>query len=638
MNTRIDRFLGPLGRSLTPFAKSRFTRDDEKKYSELLLDHLWLSRVKKIVGIGMVLHWISMVVLTHMLDLLSATYTMIMDFGILLPLTLVSTLGCFRKEFQRNRVFDFCLMINSVAWVFLAVVQDHLCKEAPTATCQVDNTPIRANMGLYITFGPFIQLYVFDTHKLMYAVVVLAVDVYLGALVFVGPTSQYPLYIIIVVFQMFMFLFAMILDDHRRTSFQLQQALAHEIEETKRVEEKKRQLTGYVFHEIRVPLNTLIQSVNLLQQDKANLDKDLIEVLNTGLHSIETLLNDVLDFQKIAEGFFHLNPQPCDIHQSILTIVHIMAASANAKGVAVTTDLDLNVPRCLVLDDFRFRQVVANLVSNAIKFTPERKNITVHTSVMSMSLESADVCVAVRDEGIGISAENIKRLFKPWVQIDAQVNQAGKGSGLGLAICANIVQAFGGTYGIDSTVGSGSTFWFRFSANVGLVRSRVPSKAPSLALVDAAAPTSKASAPPAAAVVETPLHILIVDDDKVSRMMMQRILKSLGHTTELAADGQEAVDRFAAFPVPNKCPFDAIFIDNYMPRMTGTEAIKWLRSHGWTDILIVSTTASSLIEEERGLFDAGANRVARKPININVVREILAWVRCGKSTESGRES
>ncbi|KAJ3169786.1 hypothetical protein HDU88_000423 [Geranomyces variabilis] len=626
MKVHPSRLLGPIGRSLTltPFAGSRFTRDDEYKYRQLLLDHLWLTRMRKIVGVGMVVHWISLVLLTHYMDLLSAQYTMIMDFGLLLPLTIFAGVISFRNEFQRNRICDIWMMVNSVAWVFLAVVQDHLCLRQPTPTCNVDNTPIRANMGLYITFGPFIQLYVFNTNKPIYAVILLAVDAYLGAMVFTGPTSQYPLYILIVVFQIFMFLFAIILDDHRRTSFQLQQDLNHEIEETKRVEEKKRQLTGYVFHEIRVPLNTLIQSVNLLQQDKANLDKDLIEVLNTGLQSIETLLNDVLDFQKIAEGFFHLNPQPCDIHQSILTIVHIMAASANAKGVTVSTDLDLNVPRCLILDDFRFRQVLANLVSNAIKFTPERKGITVHTAIMGLSLESADIYVSVKDEGIGISAENIKRLFKPWVQIDAQINQAGKGSGLGLAICANIVQAFGGTYGIESAVGSGSTFWFRFAATMGSAKSRVPSKCPSLALVDA---------PQTPLVpVETPLRILIVDDDKISRMMMQRIVKSLGHATELAADGQEVVDRFAGYANVNACPFDAIFIDNYMPRMTGTEAIKWLRSHGWADLVIVSTTASSLIEEERQLFDAGANRIARKPININVVREILAWVRSGSNT------
>ncbi|KAI8903916.1 hypothetical protein DFJ77DRAFT_481377 [Powellomyces hirtus] len=603
-----------------PFFGSRFARADELKYHQSLLNDPWLARMTKVVGIGMLLHWIGMVLLTHFLHLLATPYTWGVDFGLLLPLTILACIGSFRKDFQQNRVFDISIMFNSIAWVLVGVVHENVCKVSPTIECQTDNLPIRANMGLYITFGPFIQLYVFNTHKLIYAIVLLLMDIYLGTLVFIGPSSQFPLYILIVVFQAFMFLFAIILDNHRRTSFKLQVDLNNEIEETRRVEEKKRQLTGYVFHEIRVPLNTLIQSVNLLEQDHANLDKDLVEVLNTGLRSIETLLNDVLDFQKIAEGFFHLNPQPCDIHQSILTVVHVMTASANAKGVTISTNLDLNVPRCLILDDFRFRQVLANLVSNAIKFTPERKAITVQTSVMSLSMDSVDVCVAVNDEGIGISPENIQRLFKPWVQIDAQINQAGKGSGLGLAICANIVQAFGGTYGIDSIVGSGSTFWFRFTAKVGLIRSRSPSKSPSIALE-----ASPMKAP--LAILEAPLHILIVDDDKISRMMMQRILKSLGHATELAADGQEVVDRFVDFPVVGECPFDAIFIDNYMPRLTGGEAIKWLRSHGWTDLVIVSTTASSLIEEERQLYDAGANRIVRKPISIDVVREVLEWVR-----------
>ncbi|KAI8817400.1 uncharacterized protein EV422DRAFT_223174 [Fimicolochytrium jonesii] len=614
----------------------RFAQKREAEYHESLLADRWLSRITKVVGVGILAHWGGMMLLTHFNGQFQSTYTWGVDFGLLGPLSVVAAIGSFRKDWQKSRIWDFLLMLNSVAWVVVALIEDHRCRNDPVPECATDNYPTRANEGLYITFGPFIQLYIFNTHKGLYGFVLFLTDLYLGILVFMGDSSQFTLYILITVFQIFMFIFAIILDNHRRTSFKLQVDLNNEILETKRVEEKKRQLTGYVFHEIRVPLNTLIQSVNLLEKGGAkDYDASLIEVLNTGLRSIETLLNDVLDFQKIAEGFFQLNPQPCDIHQSILTVVHVMAASANAKGVIVSTNLDLNVPRCIVLDDFRFRQVLANLISNAIKFTPERKAITVETAVVGPSNgETVEVYVGVSDEGIGISAENIAKLFKPWVQIDAQLNQGGKGSGLGLAICANIIQAIGGTYGIESTVGAGSTFWFRFSAKTCSVGSKPASRTPSSSK-NSPILSAKATALTIAA-KSIPLHILIVDDDKISRMMMQRIMKSLGHTADIASDGQEVVDLFGAYPKVGECPFDAMFIDNFMPRMNGTEAIKWLRSHGWSELLIVSTSGVSLVEEERSIYDAGANKILRKPISIDVVRDTLEWIGKSRRAAQGR--
>lgn len=595
------------------------------EYRQSLVTDPWLSRMTQIVGCGILAHWIAMMLLTHFRGHFTSTVTYGLNYGFLGPLSIIVCIGSFLKRTQRTFLWDIFLMINSVAWVLVTLIQAHLCMEKITLEpgCNGDNLSIRANQGLYITFGPFIHLYTHSTRKAIYGVLLFLIDLYLGVLVFVGDPSQFSLYVLIVVFQLFMFVFAIALDNHRYASYKLRVGLKKEMIEKERAEEKKRQLTGYVFHEIRVPLNTMIQSVNLLEQgNPQQLDSGLIDVLNTGLRSIETLLNDVLDFQKIAEGFFQLNPQPCDIHQSILTVVHVMSAAANAKGVAVSTKLDMNVPRCIILDDFRFRQIVANLVSNAIKFTPECKQITVETALVSpLESDSVEIYIGVIDEGIGISAENIKKLFKPWVQIDAQRNQGGKGSGLGLAICANIVTAIGGTYGIESVEGSGSTFWFRFAAKVANPPPPSPTVTRTSFMKDSPAATLPATSP-----ANAQLRVLIVDDDAISRTLMARIVTSLGHEVSTASDGQEVVDIFAALDVPGEVPYDAMFIDNYMPRMNGSDAIRWLRDHGWTDLIIFCTSGVSLSEEEQEIYKAGANRVLRKPVGLSVIRESLIWV------------
>ena len=570
-------------------------------------------------------HWVAMILLSYFpgggSSVIIYPSTNIMLYGLLLPTSLAMSIVCFVEKWHTTIAFDLFTALYSFTWTLVALIHETICKFSDNPLCQVDNVVIQANTALYILFGPFIQLFVFNTNKETYAVILLFVAIWLGIIVFTGPYNQYPVYVFITVFQVFMMVFSVILDYQMRTSYTLEISLSNKVEETRKareaeraVQEAKTQLTNYIFHEIRVPLNTLVLTADLLEH-ACSTEIELFQALRTGLSSIETVISDVLNFQKISEGHVEFKKEPFVVRNSIETVLQVMNASAASKDMPMVALLDSRMDGLYVAgDEFRFRQVLSNLVSNAIKFNARGKKITVKSELrgIDMGAQCADVYVSVSDQGIGISDEQKKRLFQPFVQIDPEKNQSGKGTGLGLAICANIIAAANGVYGIDSKPGEGATFWFQ-------VRFTTFATTPEQAKRRLSEDASQVAQLPS-------LHFLVCDDDPTSRMVMERILKSLGSTCRVMSDGSEMVQYFGSLTVQSDCKFDAVLTDNMMDRMSGIDATRWLRAHGWAKLIIVAITGAANFEEERDFYEAGATMIKQKPVNIRVIREIIQWV------------
>ena len=222
-----------------------------------------------------------------------------------------------------------------------------------------------------------------------------------------------------------------------------------------------------LFHEMRVPLNTVILSMNDFENEDIQMSpstKENVERINNGLNTIINIINDSLDFRKMSEGKMRIVESPFEYHQMIREVVHTMESGWKSKGVNFTLDLDSkieNIATKQLGDSNRLRQVIANFLSNAVKFTPNNGKITLRTVLEEMTKDYIWVYTHISDSGVGIRKEDQSKLFKPFVQIDPEKLQGGKGSGLGLSIVANIINSMNGTYGLQSEYGKGSTFWFR---------------------------------------------------------------------------------------------------------------------------------------------------------------------------------
>jgi signal transduction histidine kinase len=250
-----------------------------------------------------------------------------------------------------------------------------------------------------------------------------------------------------------------------------------DLEKEKYANESRRKFFKYLFHEVRTPLNSLSMGVDLLKTLPvlSPADLELLDMMGGAADFMSETLNNILSMQKIEEGKMELTFVPFSISSSINKIVSAMAGAAISKSVTMDQHIAAEVPALLVGDVYRVEHVISNLLSNAIKFSPTngaiRVTVTVsaaaapdthiHTPSPSPSATSIDITVSISDEGPGISAENQEKLFGGFFQVRPDQLQQGKGSGLGLALCKEIVTLHGGTIGVDSVEGQGSTFHFR---------------------------------------------------------------------------------------------------------------------------------------------------------------------------------
>lgn len=350
-------------------------------------------------------------------------------------------------------------------------------------------------------------------------------------------------------------------------------------------------------HEIRTPLNGLIGTADLMATD--DLTPAQADNLNTIRKSGEVLLDvitDILDFSKMEAGQLTFEAGPCSLPELMAEVEAVTGQRARIAGLTLTFD----APRItLETDATRVRQVLVNLVGNAIKFT-QNGSVTV-----TAQLTAPDrLQVEVRDSGIGISPDGISNLFKDFSQVDGSASRAFSGSGLGLAISKRIIEGLGGTIGVQSIEGLGSRFWFEIPA---------PGAAPIPEETDMSAPASGSTVDD----VRLKGHVLVVEDNEINQKVVTGLLAHMGLTCQTAANGSIAVG------LVTSQPFDLVLMDYQMPVMNGLDATRAIRAQGYT-LPIIGLTANAFVDDREACLAAGMNDFLAKPVTRIKLKSALA--------------
>lgn len=405
--------------------------------------------------------------------------------------------------------------------------------------------------------------------------------------------------------------------DETNAAFQIERRLRKQMEEVQislkeakaeaeMAAQAKSDFLATMSHEIRTPLSGVLGMLNFALKDPSvhNKTREQLDIAQSNARALLTIINDILDLSKMEAGKLNVEMVGFNIRREVQAAVAVFGDMAKDKDLFFKLNIDDDVPEYLESDPTRMRQVLVNLIGNAIKFTSDG-GVTVSIKVLEVKEDQARLYFSVQDSGIGISAEQIAKLFQKFEQADVSTTRKYGGTGLGLSICKQLVELMGGFIEVKSVAGEGSNFYFELPVKISSaeiceeeVRELLPH-------------THK-------------LNVLCAEDFATNQVIIRTLLEEMGHHVDIAGNGKEALDKLLV------SDYDIVLMDGRMPEMDGLEATRVLRKGRWQEqnlpdpkIKVVALTANVTDEDKQNYLEAGMDDFLRKPIDEEQLHLVL---------------
>ena len=392
-------------------------------------------------------------------------------------------------------------------------------------------------------------------------------------------------------------------------------SLKKALEKVQKADNAKSTFLANVSHEIRTPLNAIIGFSERLanNEDLFNENKKQAEIINTSANSLLSIINDILDISKIESGTFEINLEKTNIHLICEHVIELFSKNASQKNIDLVFNIDSEISTWILTDEVRIRQVLSNILSNAIKFTPNDGKVELNIKNIKQTKTKSFIKIEIIDSGIGIAKEKLDKIFKPFIQIDNKLNRQYQGTGLGLSISSYILKALHSKINVKSTVNQGTMFWFDLESDIYLSDSLEKELAPKVIVSEKKKNKIQKNS--------DEIQMLVAEDNSANQELISYILEKMNIQFKIVSNGKEAVDLYKAEK------FDLVLMDINMPILDGVAALNQIREYekenAYKNTPIIALTANAIKGDKEKFISLGMDDYLSKPINTNALLEIL---------------